>query len=68
MKCFSASLAMLVLFSTFLFAQSKDEQAVRQVLNEVTAALKAKDIATLNRIWADDYIFVSSSGTVSNKT
>lgn len=68
MKRFSAILAMLALSFTFLFAQSKDEQAIRQVLNEVPAALKTKDLATLNRIWADDYMFVSPSGTVSNKT
>lgn len=67
MKSFCAILAILVLSSIFLFAQTKDEQAIQQVLNEVATALKAKDLATLNRIWADDYIFVSPAGTVANK-
>lgn len=35
-------------------AQSKDEQAVRGVLDENTAAFVRNDIASLDRIWAND--------------
>jgi ketosteroid isomerase-like protein len=57
----------LAISSVFLFAQSKDEQAIRQVLNELSVALKAKDVTALNRLWADDYMFISAAGMVFNK-
>ena len=43
---------------------SKSEQEVRQ---EYRAALLQRDVPTLEKIWADDYIFVNASGEVLTK-
>lgn len=53
--------------STILFSQPKDELSVRQTLKQVATALKNRDVQTLERIYADDYTFVYSPGTVMNK-
>ena len=44
-----------------------DEQAVRQVVNELAAALSKNDVAGLDRVWADGYIFIGSNGAVATK-
>jgi ketosteroid isomerase-like protein len=59
--------AILMVAPAFVFGQSKDEQAVRQTQNELAAAIKAKDVAALNRLWADDYTFVSREGLTFDK-
>ena len=43
---------------------SKSKQEVRQ---EYRAALLQRDVPTLEKIWADDYIFVNASGEVLTK-
>jgi uncharacterized protein (TIGR02246 family) len=45
-----------------------DEQAVRQVLNELAAALGKNDAAALERIYADGYVFVGDNGMTMTKT
>jgi uncharacterized protein (TIGR02246 family) len=68
--------ATLVAASAFLFSQTtrisanqkgNDEQAVRQVLNELYAALGRNDAAALDRIYADDYTFINESGEFTTK-
>jgi uncharacterized protein (TIGR02246 family) len=67
--------ATLVAASTLLFGQmtrasanqGNDEQAVRQVLNELYAALGRNDAAALDRIYADDYTFINESGEFTTK-
>lgn len=55
--------------SSASFAQtSKDEQSVRQTLNEIAAAINGQDTAKLEGIYADDYILISPSGVRINKT
>ena len=44
-----------------------DEQAVRQTLNDLAAALGKNDTAALDRIYADDYTFVGDTGMVMTK-
>ncbi len=44
-----------------------DEQAVRQALNELVAALGNNDAAGLDRIWADGYVFIGSTGVLTTK-
>ena len=44
-----------------------DEQAVRQTLNDLAAALGKNDTAALDRIYADDYTFVGDTGMMMNK-
>ena len=68
--------AMLVAASSFAFSQSTrsganqkddDEKAVRQLLNELYAALGRNDAAALDRIYADDYTLVNESGVLTTK-
>ncbi len=68
--------AMLVAASCFVFSQTtrssanqkgNDEQAVRQLLNEVSAALGRADTAALDRIYADNYTLVNESGVLTTK-
>ncbi len=46
---------------------SKDEQVVRQMIAKYRAALLQRDIPMLEKIWADDYVFVNASGDVLTK-
>ena len=68
--------ATLVAASTFAFGQptrsganqkSSDEQAVRQLLNEIPGALERADIPALDRIYADDYTLVNEHGVLTTK-
>ena len=45
----------------------KSEQEVRQTIEKYRTALLQRDIPTLEKIWADDYIFVNASGEVLTK-
>lgn len=47
-------IAAILSLSAFVTAQSKDENLVRGVLDENTAAFVRNDIAALDRIWAND--------------
>src|SRR5438552_19046173 len=46
---------------------SKTEKEVRQMIGKYRTALLQRDIATLEKIWADDYVFVNASGDVLTK-
>jgi len=46
---------------------SKTEKEVRQMIGKYRTALLQRDIATLEKIWADDYVFVNASGEVLTK-
>ena len=68
--------AMLVAASSFIFSQptrsganqkGNDEQAVRQLLDKLYAALGRNDAAALDRIYADDYTLVNESGVLTTK-
>jgi len=45
----------------------KSEQEVRQTIEKYRTALLQRDIPTLEKIWADDYVFVNASGEVLRK-
>jgi ketosteroid isomerase-like protein len=45
----------------------KAEQELTQLTDQYIAALKGKDTATLERIWADDLTFITPGGVVLNK-
>ena len=47
--------------------KSSDEQAVRQTINDLAAALGKNDTAGLDRIYADDYTFVGDTGMIMTK-
>ncbi len=44
-----------------------DEQAVRQMLDELSAALGRNDGAGLDRIYADSYTFIGDTGVMTTK-
>jgi ketosteroid isomerase-like protein len=46
---------------------SKSEQEVRQMIEKYRVAFLRHDIPTLEKIWADDYVFVNPSGEVLTK-
>jgi len=55
--------------SSAAFGQmNKDEQAVRQTLNELAAAINGQDMAKLDGFYAADYVLVNPSGVKVNKT
>jgi ketosteroid isomerase-like protein len=54
-------------FSISANQKGNDEQAIRQGLNELYAALGRNDVAALDRIYADDYILVNESGELTTK-
>jgi ketosteroid isomerase-like protein len=62
-------LGVLVAVPTYAQKQSVQEQAVlkaSQALDE--ASLMKKDRATMERLYAEDYMYTHSNGTVLNKT
>ena len=68
--------AMLAAASSLVFGQptraganqkGDDEQAVRQTLKELIAALGNNDTAALDRIYADGYTFVGDGGAMMTK-
>jgi ketosteroid isomerase-like protein len=48
--------------------KSKSEQEIRQMIEKYRTALLQRDIAALEKIWAEDYVFVNASGDVLTKT
>jgi ketosteroid isomerase-like protein len=67
---------MTVALASFAFGQSatqqnpetsKSEKEVRQTIEKYRTALLQRDIPTLEKIWADDYIFVNAAGEVLTK-
>jgi ketosteroid isomerase-like protein len=67
MKRILLAMAMLVATTTFGFGQSKDEQAIRQTLDELMTALNRSDVDTAGRIYADDYVIVLADGSTTTK-
>ena len=76
MKRILVAAAVLVAASAFVFSNTtrsrapqkgNDEQAVRQLLTELSAAVGKNDTAALDRIYADDYTIVTDTGAVMTK-
>jgi ketosteroid isomerase-like protein len=77
MKRFISYLAVNIALLSFAFGQSStsqqpanstSEQEVRQMIEKYRAAILQRDIAALEKIWADDYVFVNAAGDVLGKT
>jgi ketosteroid isomerase-like protein len=49
-------------------ANSMSEQEIRQMITKYRTAIMQRDIATLEKIWADDYVFVNAAGDMLTKT
>ena len=76
MKRFISHLAINIALLSFAFGQSPtsqqpanstSEQEVRQMIEKYRTAILQRDIATLEKIWADDYVFVNAAGDVLAK-
>ena len=50
-----------------VFSQSTNEQSVRETLNEVAVALRSNNIVPLDKLYANDYISVSTRGYLVTK-
>ena len=70
-------LAIITTLLSFAFGQSatqtdsensKSEREVRQAIEKYRTALLQRDTPALEKIWADDYIFVNASGEVLTKS
>src|ERR1700745_558649 len=46
---------------------SKSEHEVRQMIEKYRSAFLQRDIPALEKIWADDYVFVNAAGDVLTK-
>ncbi len=74
MKWTTPYIAVTVTFLSFAFGEAqqestdkKSEQEVRQTIENYKTALLQRDIPALEKIWADDYVFVNASGDVATK-
>jgi ketosteroid isomerase-like protein len=76
MKCFISHLTINMALLSFVFGQSPtaqrsanstSEQEVRQMIEKYRTAILQRDVATLEKIWADDYVFVNAAGDVLTK-
>jgi ketosteroid isomerase-like protein len=76
MKRFISHLAINMALLSFAFGQSPtaqqpanstSEQEIRQMIEKYRTAILQRDIATLEKIWADDYVFVNAAGDVLTK-
>ncbi len=47
--------------------KSNSEKEVREAIENYKTALLRRDVSALEKIWADDYVFVSASGDVLTK-
>jgi ketosteroid isomerase-like protein len=45
----------------------KSEKEVREMIEKYRTALLQRDVSALEKIWADDYVFVNASGDVVTK-
>lgn len=69
MKHFIFLLTLLIPVVIFVSGQSTDEKAMRKMIDEMAIAMKIKDVAKLDSIYAIDYTYISpSSGVMSNKS
>jgi ketosteroid isomerase-like protein len=71
MKPIRLYIALTVTCISFAFGEDQrettDEQEVRQMIQKYRSALLQRDIPMLEKIWADDYVFVNASGEVLTK-
>jgi uncharacterized protein (TIGR02246 family) len=52
----------LILTTSFAFAQTKDDEALKSLVKQMTDAQTAYDAATLDKIFTSDYIEISPVG------
>jgi len=71
MKPITLYIALTVTCISFAFGEDQrettNEQEVRQMIQKYRSALLQRDIPMLEKIWADDYVFVNVSGEVLTK-
>ncbi len=67
MKRMISIAVMILAASSFVFGQAKDEQAIRQTLNDLMAALSRNDVDAAGRIYADDYVIGLADGSSTTK-
>src|SRR5437764_5262391 len=77
MKRFISHLAINIALASFAIGQSPtaqqpanrtSEQECRQRIEKHRTAILERDIPALEKIWADDYVFVNAAGDVLAKT
>ena len=59
---------LLLASSFFVYGQSSDQKAIRQILKEITAANTSGNYAALDHIYSSDFIFIDRLGKKFDKT
>jgi ketosteroid isomerase-like protein len=76
MKRFVSHLAINIALVSFAIGQSPtaqrpanatSDQEVREMIEKYRTAILQRDLATLGKTWADDYVFVNAAGDVVAK-
>lgn len=68
MKKIPAAILITIIFTFAAFAQeSRDQQEVRGFLAQYDKAVSSRDIAFLERVLADDYVYTGVSGRLSDR-
>ncbi len=57
----------LFLSTFWVRAQSSDEKAIRQILDEVAAANKSGNMSVFERVYTKDFVFIDDAGKKYNK-
>lgn len=68
MKRTTLTLAIFIAATISIFAQSKNEQEIRKMMDATAVALLKNDIAALSNYYADDLTFTLADGRTINKT
>ncbi len=64
MKAFNLALISFLLFTTLLFAQSKDEIEIRRLEKHWTELLDKGDTNSLLKIWSKEYVVNNPNGKI----
>lgn len=76
MKRILLTMAMMLALPALILCQTSDknagkkggdEQAVRQLINDLASALSRNDVAALDRIYAADYVVTNENGAMTDK-
>lgn len=67
MKRYFSLVLLLFAFTSFAYAQGKDEQQLRAIEEKRREAVKTGDFKTLGDIYAEDFTAIAGNGSVINR-
>jgi len=63
-------ISLVVIFASFAAATptvAAPDRQIRQLEQQLNDALSSMDVKTIDKIWAEDFVFVNPSGRITNK-